>query len=326
MNYSKYVFSSHFAKHIEGMIQQKKALGFPYHTSIRYLCEFDDMCKNEFPNETSLTKEIGQKWGTIRETEIKRVSFQNRLAPIRELARYMIRMGVPAYIIEPLAIPESVKRPIPHIFTEQELTTFFAAADNIEYNRKGRFRHIIIPVIFRLMYCCGLRPKEARLIKKSDVDFSAKTVHIPESKGHKDRMIVMSDDVCALVEKYMSVIPHRFSENEYLFPNWKGKDYLSSNWLVKMFRLCWETSGIKDFSGERPRPYDFRHTFATKRLYSWMKEGKDLDAYLPYLSTYMGHAHFEHTAYYIHLVPEFFPQMSQMDLTRFEGLLPEVTE
>jgi integrase len=91
-----------------------------------------------------------------------------------------------------------------------------------------------------------------------------------------------------------------------------------------MFWLCWNTSGIKDFSGESPRPYDFRHTFATKRLYGWMKEGKDLEAYLPYLSAYMGHAHFSHTAYYIHLVPEFFPQMAQMDLSQYAELIPEV--
>jgi len=320
-----YVFKSHFATYIEGMIAQKNALGFPYRSSRDYLCEFDAMCQNEFPNETVLTKVIGEKWGTIRSTE-KKVSFQNRLAPIRELVRYMIRLGIPAYVVEPLAIPESVKRPIPHIFTDCELTAFFSAADNLEYNKKGKFRHIIVPVIFRVMYCCGLRPKEVRLIKKCDIDFKAKTIHIAESKGHKDRMVVMSEDVCALVEKYLSIIPHHFDKNEYLFPNWKGKDFLSSNWLCDMFWLCWDSSGIKNFSGESPRPYDFRHTFATKRLYAWMKEGKDLDAYLPYLSEYMGHAHFEHTAYYIHLVPEFFPQMSQMDLIRYEGLLPEVGE
>ena len=55
-----------------------------------------------------------------------------------------------------------------------------------------------------------------------------------------------------------------------------------------------------------------------------MKEGRKLDNCLPYLSAYMGHAHFEHTAYYIHLVPEFFPQMSQMDMNRFSSLIPEV--
>jgi integrase/recombinase XerD len=55
-----------------------------------------------------------------------------------------------------------------------------------------------------------------------------------------------------------------------------------------------------------------------------MKEGRDLNAWLPYLSAYLGHASFSETAYYIHLVPEFFPQMAQMDMERFSDLIPEV--
>ena len=137
----KYDFKSHFKFHIEGLLTQKHTLGFPYRASERYLREFDTMCLNEFPGETVLTNELGQKWGTARDTE-KRVSFQNRMAPIRELAKYMIRLGVPAYIIESMAIPESAKRPIPHIFTDFELTAFFAASDKLEYNERGKIRHL----------------------------------------------------------------------------------------------------------------------------------------------------------------------------------------
>lgn len=318
-----YVYQSRFKRYIEGLIEQKHALGFPYLRSEDYLRQFDIMCLNEFPNEAALTKEIGQRWGTIRDTE-KRVSFQDRMAPIRELAKYMLRLGIDSYIVEPMTIPEAVKRPIPHIFTDTELTAFFAAADNLEYNERGKIRHLIVPVIFRLMYCCGLRPHEARLIKKENIDLTSKTLKIPESKGHKDRMVVMPDDISLLVEKYLSVTQEKFSENDYLFPNWRINSFFSHGWLNAMFWLCWDASGVKNFSGNHPCPYSFRHTFATKRLYAWMKEGKDLEAYLPYLSAYMGHAHFSHTAYYIHLVPEFFPQMAQMDLSRYAELIPEV--
>jgi hypothetical protein len=55
-----------------------------------------------------------------------------------------------------------------------------------------------------------------------------------------------------------------------------------------------------------------------------MKEGKDIEAMLPYLSAYMGHERFSDTAYYIHLVPEIYPHMSQMDFASYEKLLPEV--
>ena len=220
------------------MLEQKRALGFPYRGSENYLRRFDLMCLKEFPDETFLTKEIGQRWGTILDTEQK-VSFQDRMAPIRELAKYMIRLGIDAYIVEPMAIPAAVKRPIPHIFTDYELSAFFTAADNLEYNERGKIRHLIVPTIFRLMYCCGLRPHEARLIKKENIDLISKTLKIPESKGHKDRMVVMPEDVSLLLEKYLSTTQKNYCENEYLFPNWRINSFFSHGWLNAMFLLCW---------------------------------------------------------------------------------------
>ena len=53
----------------------------------------------------------------------------------------------------------------------------------------------------------------------------------------------------------------------------------------------------------------------------WMEEGKDLNAYAPYLSTYMGHVTFNSTFYYIHLLPEKLGIQKFMDI---QGIIPEV--
>ena len=74
------------------------------------------------------------------------------------------------------------------------------------------------------------------------------------------------------------------------------------------------------------RSYFIRHTFCTHRLYEWMREGKDLNAMLPYLSAYMGHAQLSDTYYYIHLVPGQFEALSGLDFTHYENLLPEVED
>ena len=62
-------------------------------------------------------------------------------------------------------------------------------------------------------------------------------------------------------------------------------------------------AGITEFEGPKPRVYDFRHTFATECICRWMREGRDIDAMLPFLSAYMGHARYR---------------------TAWEKLLPEV--
>jgi hypothetical protein len=55
-----------------------------------------------------------------------------------------------------------------------------------------------------------------------------------------------------------------------------------------------------------------------------MEEGRDIAAWLPYLSAFLGHEFYSSTAYYIHFVPGAFQKMSHIDMSRFEHLIPEV--
>ncbi len=56
----------------------------------------------------------------------------------------------------------------------------------------------------------------------------------------------------------------------------------------------------------------------------WPDEKEDLYSLLPYLSEYMGHAHLEDSAHYIHLLPEKLRKSASIDWSIFEQLLPEV--
>lgn len=53
----------------------------------------------------------------------------------------------------------------------------------------------------------------------------------------------------------------------------------------------------------------------------WIEQGKDLDAYIPYLSTYMGHERFQDTYYYVHMLPQRLAKMAYMEVG---GIIPEV--
>jgi len=120
----RYTYSSHLKEYIEGLLDQKHALGCPYLASERILKDFDEFCKFNYPNEKELTKEIGQTWAVIKQTE-KPCSFQNRMAPVRELARYINRLGIEAYVISSEYTPKYARQHVPHIFTDSELKTFF---------------------------------------------------------------------------------------------------------------------------------------------------------------------------------------------------------
>jgi integrase/recombinase XerD len=54
--------------------------------------------------------------------------------------------------------------------------------------------------------------------------------------------------------------------------------------------------------GRLPRVHDFRHAFAVNALLRWYREGAEVEAKLPLLATYMGHASVVSTHYYLHWI------------------------
>lgn len=315
----KTVFKSNFKEHIESLLLQKHALGYPYIDSERILKTFDRFCLENFPDETELTKEIGMEWAQIKPTEHAN-GFRNRLMPVRELAKYMHSIGINAFLI-PVDLARKTPRPAVHVYTSEELSAFFSAADSLPCKPNTPARHLIVPVFFRILYCCGLRPGEARNLLVKNISLDTGVIRILESKGHNDRIVILSEELRLLCLKYDEKVGQIFPGRRYFFPSLLDRPY-TKPWLKKTFWLLWKRAGITQFSGRTPTPYSFRHTFATNCLYNFVKEGRDVNACLPYLSAYMGHAQLSDTAYYIHLIPEFFPQMADMD--GFSKLIPEV--
>ena len=111
-------------------------------------------------------------------------TLHRRITPVRQLAKYMNRLGIEAYLI-PSGIPGKSVRYVPHIYTEPELHAFFAQLDRCSPSLSSPTRHLVIPVFFRLLSCCRLRSSEARLLKVEDVDLEGGKVTIRCSKGNK---------------------------------------------------------------------------------------------------------------------------------------------
>lgn len=126
-----------------------------------------------------------------------------RVTPVRQFAKYLVGTGKSAYII-PSAIPRKQIRYDAHIFTEAELKAFFASIDSCKKSPFSPLRCYIIPVIFRLIYTCGLRASEARLLRTDDIDLSTGKIFIRESKGWKARIVFASDD-CGIFYVDMTV-------------------------------------------------------------------------------------------------------------------------
>jgi len=316
--------AGNFKPYIEGLVEQKKSIGYPYDASARILKVFSVFCSACYPEEKILTKEIAMRWAEKRQDEHVN-GLIRRITPVRQLAKYMNSIGIDAYLI-PRGIPGKQVRYVPHIFTDQELHAFFAEADRcVVSSYSGPARHLIIPVIFRLLYCCGLRSSEARLLTVEDVDLEIGKLTIRQSKGNKDRTVMMSEGILDLCRTFHSKISRIFPDRVVFFPNQSGKAY-NNRIIDYWFHLLWNKTGITNSSGNLPRVHDFRHTFAVKRLNIWVQEGKNLNTFLPYLCMYLGHAHLTETDYYLHFVPEFFPLFKEKTLEKSANIIPEVND
>lgn len=167
---------SRFGEQIRAFVGYKNSLGFPYDESIRILGRFDDFCVERFPEKDCLDRELALAWLEKRDTE-NTAGHRNRIMVIREFAKYLRAVGTEAYMI-PISMTSKGPRYVPHIFNEAEIKAFFHGADSFRPHEKAPARHLVIPVFYRLLYCCGLRPAEARLLKKENVDLVRGAVYV----------------------------------------------------------------------------------------------------------------------------------------------------
>ena len=316
------VFRSKLKEELESFILQKRAAGYPYHTSASVLGYFDAMIAEHYPDSTLLSKEICDSW--IEQcSKLHPNTLLRRVTPVRQFGKYLAGTGIPAYII-PGGIPHRQIHYEAHIFTETELTAFFASIDQCRTSPFSPYRCYVIPVFFRLLFTCGLRSSEARLLNVTDVDLASGKILIRKTKGWEARIIYVSADMLDLLCRFDRIIRQSIPEREAFFPNQKGGYYSKSApdvWFHEFWNILPESSVVK---GNKPRVHDFRHTYCVYRLNQWVSEDADLNALYPYLSEFVGHSNFADTDYYLTLAEPFYPELETRMRKVNTAILPEV--
>ena len=310
--------SSKLAPQIESYLELRRAFGRSLdHAKTLYL--FDRFCLENYPELNCLSKEVVRGW-ISDEIASGRGGLENKVSGIRMFAKYL---GGDAYVAPMNVIPKK-QRYTPYILTDAELAAFFREVETVKGHRDW-FLRLGASVLWRLLYTCGLRPREGRLIKCNDICFETGEILISKAKRSKERIIVMSGDMLELCRVY-NVKRAVFAKGcEYFFINKSGKPF-DANHLFYLFRESWREAnpGTPLHLLPNLRQYDLRHRFASTVLQKWLDEGKNLYAMLPYLRAYMGHERFEDTAYYIHILPENLLKSPGVDWDALDSTVPEV--
>ncbi|MGO5544466.1 tyrosine-type recombinase/integrase, partial [Blautia sp. HCP3S3_H10_1] len=154
----------------------------------------------------------------------------------------------------------------------------------------------------------------------------AGTLKIMQSKGHKDRLIYMSDDLAVLMKEYKTILnDHHGCVSEWVFPAREPGNCLCSVTINAAFRRAWNATPYAEGCDKTPTVHCLRHSFVVKRMNLWMEEGIALKEMLPFLSRYLGHQSTDDTFYYYHQVSEAFRIIRDRDKTS-GFVIPEVTD
>ena len=316
------VYVSGLAADIEAFVSLKRACGFPYVESARILRRFDRMVAERFPDATCVTREACDAWVALVEGE-RPNELLRRVSPVRQLARYLTAAGRPSHVIAP-GTPARGGRYVPHIFTSAELAAFFRAVDSCPPSAYSPTRRYVVPTIFRLLYCCGLRSSEALLLRASDVDLGSGRILVRGSKGWAARTVYAGDDMLRVLRSYDARVGAMMPGRAPLFPNRDG-GFFSKGTPDRWFHEFWDPLPEAALAtGNPPRVHDLRHTFAVRRIDGWVEEGADVEAMYPYLSGYLGHAHFADTDYYLRMSAAFRPTLEALMDGVDGAVLPEV--
>jgi integrase/recombinase XerD len=316
-------FVGEFRELLEAFVEQKRSLGYKYDTERERLLRFSIFSLSYRLENKVLSKQLVSDWTSKRRNESAK-NWAHRNSDLRQFALYLQNLGYDAFI------PPKIHKTgqggyIPYIFTHEEIERFLRVVDSIAPHPLSN-KHQSYPLLFRLLYCCGLRISEALYLKISDVDFDKGVLFIRESKFNKDRIIPVSAPLTEMLIKYQALFNRNNAPEDYYFRNKNGTP-LTRDRVYDVYRkLLWKAGISHGGKGKGPRLHDLRHVFCVHTLAKQVKDGVDLYVVLPILSAYVGHSSVRGTQRYVRLTAEAYPELIEKVFQTCAYVLPEVTK
>ena len=319
----EYTFTSVLAPYIRNYLTEKRSLGFLYRNNEYYLYKLDCYWVEKGYTTVSISKEQLDPW-LYPSGQKGKVGIAHRCGAVRGFASYMNALGHKCYV--PI-VTVKIDKPVPHIFSSEELKELFAAIDSYqpETDRpKDRIAPTECRVILRMLYCCGMRINEACKLRTSDVDLENGVVTIMNGKNQKDRLVYLPDDLTDLMKGYFEKLKNDIGCTPvWFFPCRSLKSHIYYGRVEELFNICWNRTDASKHCGKKPTVHSLRHTFVVNRINIWASQGVDLAVMLTYLAKYLGHKSPNETYYYYHLVKEAFEVVRKKDASA-EKVIPEV--
>jgi len=175
-------------------------------------------------------------------------------------------------------------------------------------------------VMLSLGYGCGLRAGEVVRLKVKHIDSAQKIIRIEQSKGRKDRNVMLSEEMLVLLRQWWKARPTRYDAGislpeRWLFPGTTVGNPMTPRQLNRLFHQAADAAGIK----KGVTLHGLRHSFATHLL----ERGIDIRI----IQTLLGHDKLDTTARYTRVATGMISKIkSPLDLLSQDAKNPDANE
>jgi integrase/recombinase XerD len=299
---------------VEEYLTIRRALGFKLEMAGRLLNSFVDFMEES--GAETVTTDLAVAWATLP-TKANPAWWGIRLNVVRVFARHQQAVDPDTQVPPPEILPARSGRATPYLFSMDEIARMIKATPKVVVSP---FRVATFQTLIGLLAVTGMRVGEAIGLDRHDVDLNGGLVHIRHAKFGKSRDLPIHPSTVAILDDYVRLRDRRSTSVTSLFVSNAGTAVLHQV-FGKMFHHIREVAGINPLPPQpRPRPHDLRHSFAVRTLVDWYRDGQDVQARLPLLSTYLGHSNPANTYWYLSAAPELFALVGR----RLEDALGEL--
>jgi len=228
-----------------------------------------------------------------------------RMSVVRGFTAYLHTLD-PAVPVPPAGLfPPGPHRAVPYLYSADELAALLTATDTLRYPlQRATYRTLI-----SLLAVTGLRVGEGIRLNDADLDDEHGVLTVT-GKFDKLRQVPLHPSSVAALRAYQRQrrAAHPRPSTPALLVSTPGTRLSYVNVSATFVKLV-RRAGLAPRSAScRPRPHDLRHSFAVATLLDWYRDGGDVAARLPLLSTYLGHVEPANTYWYLHAAPELLAQ------------------
>ena len=241
----------------------------------------------EAAGAATVTTRLALDWATLPQDALPSWHAA-RLRVVRGFARHLQALDPAAEVPPAGLLAGRNRRAVPYLYSDAEVAALMAATGCLRPALHAATHKTLIG----LLSASGMRLGEAIRLDRADLDAGEGILTIRDSKFAKSRQIPLHPSTLAALTGYGQLRDQHFPQpkTSALLVSTAGTRLISQGIHYVFARLV-RQAGLQPRSPEcRPRLHDFRHCLAVNTLLAWYRQGMDVQARLPVLSTMLGHS------------------------------------